>query len=152
MTASNGAQKGFDPSKSAKAQELLNMSPRAIFERYFVYDNNVSWIEDFNREKNATVLNNPEKDAYPLITSIIGQPLNVICSIIHKTLFAYIPVGYKLNSKNIIKDLEVVLSENMNETRKAAVTKKATPFIWQLAQFFVEIYNQGIEYKSSLNV
>lgn len=151
MTA-NGSEKVFDPNKSAKARELMRMSPRALFERYFVYDNHVSWIVDFNNEKNATILNNPEKDAYPLISSIVGEPLNVICSIIHKTLNAYIPQGYKLNSKAIITDLEAILSENMNETRKAAVTKKASPFIWQLARFSVTIYNQGIEYKAGLTI
>ena len=148
----NSANKVFDPNKSNKAREMMNMSSRAVFERYFVKDNNVSWIEDFNNEKNETIFNNEERNAYPLITSIVGEPLNVICSIIHKTLNAYIPKGYKLNSKTIIKDLEGILSENMNETRKAAVSKQATPFIWQLARFTVEVFNQGIEYKSGLSV
>lgn len=152
MTASNGVEKAFDPNNSKRATELMSMSSRAVFERYFVADNKVSWIEDFNNEKNETVSNNPEKDAYPLISSIVGEPLNVICSIIHKRISAFVPVGYKLNSKAIIKDLEVILSENMNETRKAAVSQQATPFIWQLAQFSVEIYNQGIEYKSGLSI
>ena len=148
----NSTEKAFDPYKSKKARELMNMSSRAVFERYFVEDDNVSWIEDFNKEKNETVFNNEERNAYPFVTSIVGEPLNVICSIIHKTLNAYIPRGYKLNSKAIITDLEAILSENMNETRKAAVSKKASPFIWQLSRFSVEIYNKGIEYKSDLTV
>ena len=148
----NGLEKAFDPTKSKKARELMNMSSQAVFERYFVKDNNVSWVEDFNNEKNETVFNNEEKNAYPFVTSIVGEPLNVICSIIHKTLNAYIPKGYKLNAKAMITDLEAILSENMNETRKAAVTKKATPFIWQLSVFSVEIYNKRIEYCSGYSV
>lgn len=148
----NGAEKVFDPYKSRKSREMMNMTPRAVFERYYVADNNVSWIEDFNNEKNETIFNNEERSAYPFVTSIVGEPLNVICSIIHKTLNAYIPAGYKLNSKAIITDLETILAENMNETRKAAVTKKSTPFIWQLSRFSVEIFNKGIEYKSGYNI
>ena len=148
----NNVEKAFDPYKSNRAREMMNMSSREVFERYFVKDNNISWIEDFDNEKNETIFNNEERNAYPFVTSIVGEPLNVICSIIHKTLNAYIPKGYKLNSKAIVTDLETILSENMNETRKAAVTKKASRFIWQLSHFFVEIYNKGIEYKNEYSV
>lgn len=143
---SNSVGKVFDPYKSSKAKEMMKMSSRELFERYFVVDNKVSWIVDLNREKNATKFNNPEKDAYPLIISIMGQPLNYIFSQIHKKLSPYIPEGYKWNAKAIMTDLEALLAENVKETRRAAVSKETSPYIAEIADFLVKVYDNGIEF------
>lgn len=152
MTTYENAPKIFDPEKSQRASYLNNLSDKELFQRYFVRDNNISWVDDLNEEKERTLVSNPEKNVYPLTLSIFGQPLNYFCALIHKKIAPFAPSGYKLNAKSILEDLEAMLSENKNETRKVAVSGKTSLFIVQIANFTLELHDRGIEFKCGTTV
>lgn len=147
----NQIKKAFDPNKSGRATALMNMSDSQLFNRYFMYDNGVDWIDDFNNIKSEVKPDGSDK--YPKIysLSLAGHPLSVLCTIIHKRLLEpYAPLGYKFNSKNFVEDLESILNDNTLQSLNASGTAKANEFIVQLSNFFVETICKGLMYHQSL--
>lgn len=151
MANQNKMIKAFDPNKSIRANRLMGLTDKEIFNRYFIKDNGVEWLDDFNALKNMTDTNG--KDVYRKTVSLLGQPLRLICTILQKRLLEeYTPVGYKFNAKSFIEDLEALLNDNPNQSRETAVSQKANEFTIQLSNFLVETVNRGITYQSGFSV
>lgn len=146
--ANQHIQKAFDPTKSATASKMMNMTEKEVFERYFVKNNNVFWVDDFNQEKYSK--NRNEEDLYPKTLTLLGQPLNVICTIINKFTCQYLPAEYKLNSKSLLEDMEAILVENPRDARNTAATGEANEFTVQFGRFFTQILNKGLDYTDTL--
>ena len=137
MANQNKMIKAIDPNKSIRANRLMGLTDKEIFNRYFIKDNGVEWLDDFNALKNMTDTNG--KDVYRKTVSLLGQPLRLICTILQKRLLEeYTPVGYKFNAKSFIEDLEALLNDNPNQSRETAVSQKANEFTIQLSNFLVE--------------
>lgn len=141
-------KRAFDPALSATSVRMMNMSDKEIFQRYFVKNNNVSWVEDFNDQINLQ--DNNKKDVYPRIVTLLGRPLNIICSIINKFACEYIPADYKLNARTVAQDLESILLENTKGSRDTSSSAEENAFIVQLARFFNQTINKGIDYTDTL--
>jgi len=155
MANQNGIKRTFDPNKSSKAIAMLNMSYEEVFERYFIDDNGVEWLADFNRIKVTT--DRYGKDIYKQILAVdlSGLPMRLIVSIIQKRLLeAQKPDGYKFNAKNFMDDLEVILQENPTLTLEAiGNTEEGKKFAVQLSNFFVDVLRNGlVYYHTDLNV
>ncbi len=151
MADQNKIKKAFDPNKSKRATTLMNMSDEQLFKRYFIVDNGIAWINDFNRIKDEEDKNGNDRYPKTYSLSLAGRPLDVICSIIHRRLLeTYTPNGYKFNSRNFIEDLESILNDNVLESLKATGTAKENEFIVQLSNFFVETIHKGLIYQQSL--
>ena len=153
MADQNKLKKAFDPTKSKRAVTLMNMSDEKLFRRYFMIDNGVPWINDFNDIKDEE--DDKGNDKYPKVysLSLARRPLDVICTIVHKRLLeTYTPNGYKFNSRNFIEDLESILNDNVLQSLNAAGTAKENEFIVQLSNFFVETISRGLIHKQSLLV
>lgn len=146
--ANKHIQKAFDPTKSATSLKLMNMSDEEIFQRYFKKDNGIDWVSDFEDEINRR--DKDKKDVYPRIVTFLGQPLDVICSIINNFIYEYLPGEYKLNSKAFAQDLENILLENTKFSRETASTAETNEFTVQVATFFKKMINKGIDYTDSL--
>ena len=147
----NQIKKAFEPNKSSRAVALMNMSDEDLFNRYFMFDDGIEWIDDFNRIKRED--NESRKDKYKKVysLSLARRPLDVICTIVHKRLLeTYTPNGYKFNSRNFIEDLESILNDNVLQSLNAAGTAKENEFIVQLSNFFVETIYKGLSYHQTL--
>lgn len=148
------SKRTFNPNNSNKSIEIINMSDEELFNRYFIKDNGVAWLDDFNKLKIAT--NKNGDDVYPQILSfdIANNSMSTILSILHHRLLKmHTPNGYKFNVKNFMDDLETILKDNPDQTLEVTGTAKANEFIVQLSNFFVEALHNGVVYyRSSLSI
>lgn len=155
MAEQNRIKRTFEPNKSSKARAMLNMSDEEVFKRYFIADNGVEWLADFNRIKVST--DKYGNDIYKQILYVDhdGKAMPLIVSIIEKRfLEAQKPNGYKFNAKNFMDDLEVLLQEHPILTIEASKdTEEGRKFAVQLSNFFRDVLSNGLlYYHSALNV
>jgi len=135
----------FNPEKSRRARELLAMSSKELFERYFVKSTRGKvWLPDFNDELNKLTANNDY--LYPYTTALVGRPLEYIPSLVNLKFSAYIPEGYKFNGPALVKDMEAMLRENPAQARRSAAQVNSTAFIIEMGDFFIDRINHGLDY------
>lgn len=134
------AKKGFDPSKSRRAQYLNSLSDKDLFNRYLIPVNKTTWFEDMLEELNKFKPNTEGEAVYPLSISLQGNNLDYIISALNLKIPAkFMPNGYKLNSKAILTDVEAILAENTKATHQSSLEKNATLFVVQLSEYVVQL-------------
>lgn len=148
------AAKTFDPKKSVRATYLNNLTDKQLFERYLKPAGKTTWLQDMDEELNTFKPNSTTEFLYPLCVSLEGKNLDYIISAINlKIPSEFIPNGYKLNSKQILTDVEAVLNENRNLTRQASLSENTTLFIADVSAYFVNlIKGRCLEYSEKIGL
>ena len=100
------------------------------------------WRKEFFDE---AFLENPNKRNYykrPFTASLSGKPLSYIGGALKDKILPFLNEGSKINAKNIIEDLEKILSENRTLSLKSINTVNG--YIRDLSDFFTDSLSAAI--------
>ena len=135
--------------KKTTLNEIRKLTNEELHTRYItekdktdLEDSVELWRKEFFDE---AFLENPNKRNYykrPFTASLSGKPLSYIGGALKDKILPFLNEGSKINAKNIIEDLEKILSENRTLSLKSINTVNG--YIRDLSDFFTDSLSAAI--------
>ncbi len=127
----------FNPKKSRTAQEILNTPATELLKKYVRKKTSNKHFDSIFQDE----VNKVDDEGYlinPNMYDIEGKNLNHVASSVNLQASKLKQLGYELKLNNVVRDLDRMFSEHLDEVEKINIESEIKPVSKDISNFFVK--------------